>query len=448
MQYLYTKYDKAVPRYTSYPALPNWEVNVPTQKEWISIINDTMSTSREISIYIHLPYCENLCTYCACNKHITKNHSVESSYVDAVIKEWNLYLNELSFKPVIKELHLGGGTPTFFSHGELDRLLKGIFAGAELVLNKNFAFEAHPSSTTIDHLTTLARHGFRRISIGVQDISEKVLKAINRIQTTEQIEYLTSEARRLGYESVNYDIIYGLPFQSIVDIEATANFVKKMKPDRLAFYSYAHVPWKSKGQRAFTEKDIAFGQEKLDLKLHAEKIFLSSAYKQVGMDHYALESDGLWQAKLNKTLHRNFMGYTEFHTNCLIGLGNSSISECGEMYVQNEKTINDYKSAVNQERIPIFKGHQLSVMENRLKQHIISIICHQKTSFNHDVNDREITQMAKSEIEDLVKDGLVRFDSGDLVVLPTGYPFIRNICAAIDPHFKKILQELTFSKSI
>ena len=256
-QTLFEKYNIPVPRYTSYPAVPDWQNQAPTQKEWIYTLNQNLFIDNEISIYIHLPFCENLCTYCACNKRITKNHKVESPYVDMILAEWQLYLDQLEKRPVIRELHLGGGTPTFFHPDELDRLLTGIITSTELSSSHSLSFEAHPNSTIAGHLEVLYSHGFRRISIGIQDVNPNILKAINRHQTTEQIESMTMDARRIGYTSINYDIIYGLPFQTIDHIEETLQFVLKMKPDRLAFYGYAHVPWKSKGQRAFTDNDIA-----------------------------------------------------------------------------------------------------------------------------------------------------------------------------------------------
>ncbi len=445
---LYQKYDTAVPRYTSYPAVPNWSSSTPTSHQWFHAVNQQLHQDREISLYIHLPFCESLCTYCACNKRITKNHKLESPYIHAILAEWNIYLDQFEVKPIIRELHLGGGTPTFFSPHELDRLLSGITVGAEVAESCNFAFEAHPNSTTEEHLRVLFKHGFRRISIGVQDISERILKAINRHQTVDQIRELTDLARKIGYQSVNYDIIYGLPFQTGEDIDQTVAFINTMRPDRIAFYSYAHVPWKSKGQRAFTEEDLLQGKDKLSLKKRGEKKLLVAGYKAIGMDHFALPTDSLWTSKTNGTLHRNFMGYTEYKTQCLIGLGNSSISDCGEMYIQNEKNVEEYQRLVKLGQLPILKGHELTYQEKRIRQHILQLICHHSTQLEANVTDQTMMSNAMNNLMKMQLDGLLSVDSHSISVLKKGFPFVRNICAAIDPYVQDIASAPQFSKSL
>ena len=241
---LWDKYNVPVPRYTSYPAVPNWQQDPPHTDNWFLSINDSLKEDNQISLYIHLPFCEQLCTYCACNKRITKNHKVESPYIETVLQEWSYYLSRFEYKPVIKEIHLGGGTPTFFSPNELSKLISGLTQNVQIAENASFAFEAHPNSTSLEHLETLFSLGFNRLSIGVQDISPMILKAINRNQTKEEVIQVTHQAREIGYKSINYDIIYGLPFQNETHIRETIDFVKEMRPDRLAFYAYAHVPWK------------------------------------------------------------------------------------------------------------------------------------------------------------------------------------------------------------
>ena len=240
------KYNIPGPRYTSYPTVPYWDENSFSPDGWKQTLLRSFKESNQtegISLYIHLPFCESLCTFCACHKHITKQHGVENQYIETVLKEWDLYLDLLGERPVIKELHLGGGTPTFFSPKNLKYLLEGIFSKAEIHPQREFSIEGHPNNTTREHMQTLYDLGFRRISFGVQDYNEKVQKAINRVQPFENVEKVTLVAREIGYESISHDLVFGLPFQ---DLDAMVNTIEKtrtLNPDRIAFYSYAHVPW-------------------------------------------------------------------------------------------------------------------------------------------------------------------------------------------------------------
>ncbi|MDG2450247.1 MAG: oxygen-independent coproporphyrinogen III oxidase [Saprospiraceae bacterium] len=444
---LIEKYNVPVPRYTSYPTVPNWTINQPRSEEWISSINEQLIKDKEISLYIHLPFCEELCTYCACNKRITKNHSVESPYIDSLLKEWKYYIQHLSVRPIIKELHFGGGTPTFFSSNELRRLVNGIEKLSKFSDQKLFSLEVHPNTTTYDQLRTLRELGFNRLSIGVQDVNEFILSAINRTQTKEQIEFLTSASNELGYESINYDIIYGLPFQRIEDIEETMSFINNQRPDRLAFYSYAHVPWKSKGQRAFSDEDVPDGQEKILLRLKGEEILKKIGYHHIGMDHYALESDTLYKSYISGKLHRNFMGFTESSTKILIGLGASSISESHSMYVQNEKNVEAYQENINSGILPFIKGHRLNKAELLIRDNIISLMCQNSTSWDKNEAAEYIMEKALHRMSSKVQEGLVIVDKNVLQITPKGRAFVRNICADIDIHFSHQSEKL-FSKAL
>ena len=252
---LLEKYNVPVPRYTSYPTVPSWQDNIDVPR-WKETFRMDYNAGNGICLYIHLPFCESLCTYCGCNKKITTNHGVEDEYIDAVLKEWQLYTELMAEKPVIRELHLGGGTPTFFSPANLEKLLSGILTGSIIPEDREFSFEGHPNNTTAEHLQTLYDLGFRRVSFGIQDLDPEVQRVINRIQPFEQVKYVTEKAREIGYKSVNYDLIYGLPFQTEKTIINTILQTISLKPDRIAFYSYAHVPWTSRGQRLFDENDL------------------------------------------------------------------------------------------------------------------------------------------------------------------------------------------------
>lgn len=266
------KYNKAVPRYTSYPPVPEWNNKLNQQAEWLQILGeDIRSAAGEgISLYIHLPFCESLCTYCGCNKRITQRHEMEQPYVEAIKKEWDIYLQAFDFIPKIKYLHLGGGTPTFFSAENLKSLIKYILSGSRIAENHAFSFEGHPNNTTHRQLQTLFDLGFDRVSYGVQDFNLEVQKAIHRVQPTENVEHVVNWARAIGYKSVNFDLVYGLPFQTSATIADTIIRVKEFKPERIALYSYAHVPWVSRSQRGYDERHLPSPEEKLLFYQHAK----------------------------------------------------------------------------------------------------------------------------------------------------------------------------------
>ena len=433
---LISKYNVAVPRYTSYPTVPHWQKEIPTNEEWISHLTSSYNDKPALSIYIHLPFCESLCTYCGCNKRITKNHDVETPYINAILKEWDLYLDKLPPNPIITELHLGGGTPTFFSPESLKYLITNLLSNVTVAKGHSFSFEAHPSSTTNAHLTTLYDLGFRRLSIGVQDISPMILKAINRHQSTDQVRQVTQSAREIGYSSINYDIIYGLPFQKAMHVYETIKFIEQELPDRIAFYSYAHVPWKSAGQRAFTIENVPSADEKVEMYELGKNMLEEIGYKTIGMDHFCLPSEELFDSYNKGNMHRNFMGYTSLYTKCSIGLGASAISDSWDMYVQNEKKVEDYQNALKENQLPILKGHVLSEEETAMRQHILNLFCRDYTNWNMDESESDGLPDTVFDLMPLVMDGLINYNSEGIRVTQKGKHFIRNVCAAIDPIFQ------------
>lgn len=432
---LLQKYNKPAPRYTSYPTVPFWHTVAPTQEEWLDSTFKTFQKNSAISLYIHLPFCENLCTYCGCNKRITKNHKVEMPYIDALLKEWKIYLERLPYRPIIKELHLGGGTPTFFSPKELKRLLTGIFKDAEIATNHSFSFEAHPSSTSWEHLTTLSDLGFNRLSLGIQDFDESILKIINRYQTLEQVENIVAGARLLGYDSINFDLIYGLPLQEPKHILTTIEHVKNLSPDRIAFYSYAHVPWVSPSQRAYSKADLPLGEAKQKLYELGKKELSKLGYNAIGLDHFALHTDSLWQSSIKGNLHRNFMGYTDQYTDLMIGLGASSISDSGTAFVQNEKKIEDYQAQINKGMLPIIKGHLMTKEDIFIRKQITRLMCDHSTFWME--KDAHFLEGVMERLLEFQADGLLHLSNQRINITSKGYPFIRNICMAFD---KRLLQ--------
>jgi len=435
---LAVKYNKPVPRYTSYPTVPFWKEEISKSVWESNFRHEFVKNNRGegISLYIHLPFCESLCTYCGCNKKITTNHSVEEDYLETLQKEWNLYLDMMNEKPVIRELHLGGGTPTFFSAANLEKLLTMIFSRSAIHPQHEFSIEGHPNNTTEEQLQTLFNLGFRRISYGVQDNDPEVQRIINRIQPLENVIRATETARKTGFTSVNFDLIYGLPRQTKTSMERTIGQVLGLKPDRIAFYSYAHVPWTSRAQRLFDENDLPSASEKLELYLTGKQLLTAAGYEDIGMDHFALPHDELFKAWQQGTLHRNFMGYTTQHTSFLLGLGVSSISDTGTAYAQNEKSLHDYYASIRNNETAVKRGYFLSAEDTRFKQYILDINCRRRTTFHEE--DREtLEQYTFPELELLAGDGLVEWNRSSLTVKEAGHHFIRNICRAFDLHLLK-----------
>ena len=438
MNSLIDKYNIPGPRYTSYPTVPFWDEASFTSDLWQeSVIKSFNESNAEegISIYIHLPFCEALCTFCACHKRITKQHSVETPYLETVLKEWDLYVklfSDSAKKPKIKEINLGGGTPTFFSPENLRKLLEGIFSKAEIAENPEFSFEGHPNNTTRAHLQTLYDLGFRRASFGVQDYDPKVQKAINRIQPFENVENVTNWAREIGYKGVSHDLVFGLPFHTWEKMEYTIRKTLELKPDRLAFYSYAHVPWiKGVGQRGFDENDLPSGEEKRKLYENGKKLLEDLGYKEVGMDHFALEHDDLYQAMVSGDIHRNFMGYSSSKTQLMIGLGMSAISDSWYAFAQNEKTVEDYQKRVEEGKIPVFRGHILNDEDLKIRQHILNLMCRLETSWDLQTSFPEI-ENALQALKEMETDGLVEISNNSIKITEKGRAFTRNVAMTFD----------------
>ncbi|NNJ89111.1 MAG: oxygen-independent coproporphyrinogen III oxidase [Eudoraea sp.] len=433
---LIQKYNVQGPRYTSYPTVPYWDINSFSGKAWNETLQKSFEESNDtegISLYIHLPYCESMCTFCGCHKRISKRHEVEMPYIRSVLKEWRLYCDLFDSKPIIKELHLGGGTPTFFSPEHLKMLIDGIFRHAERSDLHEFSFEGHPNNTSKEHLQTLFDLGFRRVSYGVQDYSEKVQRAIHRVQPFEKVKKVTEWSREIGYTSVGHDIIFGLPHQKNNDIRQTIDKTNELRPDRLAFYSYAHVPWlKGNGQRGFKDEDLPGAEEKRQLYELGKDLLTEAGYYEIGMDHFALKSDSLYKAFEAGTMHRNFMGYTDSKTQLMIGLGASSISDSWYSFAQNVKSIEEYQHLVDHDIIPIYRGHMLSEEDLVIRRHILNLMCRMQTSWEDESQQFNDLELVLEHLHEMELDGLVNTNTNKLSVTETGRPFIRNVCMAFD----------------
>lgn len=435
MNKLIQKYNIPGPRYTSYPTVPFWDEEGIKLEDWRKTVLKSFNESNDsegISIYIHLPFCESLCTFCACHKRITKRHSVEEPYIETLLKEWDLYCDMLGEVPKIREIHLGGGTPTFFSSTNLKKLINGIFKRAVKFEKFELSYEGHPNFSSEEQLQTLFDLGSRRNSFGIQDYDPVVQKAIHRIQSFEQVKKVNELSRKIGYESISHDLIFGLPFQNMDSIRDTIKKTIELKPDRIAYYSYAHVPWiKGVGQRGFADNDLPKDHEKRQLYELGKKMFFDNGYVEIGMDHFALKSDPLHKAMESKKLHRNFMGYTAGKTKLMIGLGMSSISDSWYGFAQNEKNVDVYTEKVSQGIIPIFRGHLLTKTDLIIRKHILNLMCNLETEWNNDLPSKVKSEII-NRLQEIISDGLVEVKDSKIIVKEEGRMFVRNICMAFD----------------
>jgi oxygen-independent coproporphyrinogen-3 oxidase len=443
------KYSQPAPRYTSYPTVPEWDTTGFSPETWTKALQRFWSGNQAhipAQIYIHLPYCESLCTFCACNKRITQNHKVEEPYIRALLEEWKMY-TDLHGGPIpISEIHLGGGTPTFFSDASLEKLILGIRSGANLIPDADLAIEVHPGTTRPETIRHLAKLGFSRLSIGIQDFSPFILEKIHRFQTFEETRKLVLEARKSGFRSVNFDLVYGLPFQTPSHISDTIQKVLQLQPDRIAFYGYAHVPWKSKGQRRYTDADVPETEARWELFETGRNLLLKAGYEPIGFDHFALPDDALSKAAKAGTLHRNFMGYTERGTPLLLGLGASAIGETPDAYAQNATEVEAWFEGINEKGFPISKGHLLNQEDQDWKAVILNLMCKLETDWNPDTLPDQDT-MDRLYIQEA--EGLISVSRKGMRILEKGLPFLRSICLQLDQrHWARKEAPVRFSVAV
>ena len=443
---LFKKYDVPGPRYTSYPTVPYWD-STPERAAWLGDLRSAAAKARlHWSLYLHLPYCESRCWFCACNATGTRDHAVEAPYVDALLAEFGMYLESVPElrEAHLKQLHLGGGTPTFFSAENLDRLLSSIRNQVSIEAGLDASIEVNPGLVSSEQLNMLVKHGFRRISFGVQDFDKNVQRAIHRGQSPMATENLLSTVRTAGFESVNFDLIYGLPLQTSTSMAQTAAITVKLRPDRIALYSFALVPWIQPAHRKLAE-NAPGGQEKRKLYEICRETFLSAGYTEIGMDHFALPQDSLAEAAAKGTLHRNFMGYTDYHTTVLLGLGASAISESPGCYHQNEKDVASYQQSIQQGRLPTMRGHVLTDEDKRIRKKILSLMTTFAVEFQNEPCRHEIEEALKEMLED----GLVEMNGSRLRLSAKGRPFLRNACMAFDLRMRrKEPQRQLFSQTV
>jgi len=443
------KYSRHAPRYTSYPTAVEFKDLTP-----IDVIPFIQNSNKPISLYFHLPFCKSACYFCGCNVVYTSKADKRKKYIEYLKKELEVLSRYLDTNRLVRQLHFGGGTPTFFTSEELEEIYSLIYS-----YFKNFESDAEvsveidPRFFNEDIMKVLKKNGVNRISFGVQDFNEETQKAVNRIQPFNLTKKAVDIARSYGINSINIDLIYGLPYQTLESFKKTLELIKELDPDRLAVFNYAHVPWLKKGMRKIDETTLPSPEEKLKIFKYVIDFFESNGYKMVGMDHFAKPEDELFRAIEKGELHRNFQGYTTKGGADLIGIGLTSISETDESYFQNYKDLKNYEKAIDEGKLPIFRGVILNE-EDKIRKYVIMEMM---ANFSFDIKRFEekfninFFEKFKNEIDELqefVDAGLVEITSHKIKVNKTGSLLIRNIVLPFDEYFKKMKNQKVFSKSI
>ena len=433
---LIPRYDRPGPRYTSYPTAPVFSEDFDEQA-----FRSALATARdrELSLYVHIPFCERMCSFCACNRVITQDHSVGDTYLDALEIEAAALASSVGGERRSVQLALGGGTPTFLSPAQLVRMCRIIDAHFPPVPDAERSIEADPRVTSREQLEALAEHGFNRISLGVQDFTSKVQRAINRVQSIEQTEKLVQTARELGAQSVNFDLIYGLPFQTVESFSETIAEVIRIKPDRIALYSYAHVTWIQKSQRGFEKKDLPSAERKVAIMLWASQRLVDAGYRYLGLDHFALPGDELSRAADSGGLRRNFMGYTTRAGVDLIALGASGISELSDAYAQSVREPGAWSERLQSGRLATLRGWRMSADDIRRKWLIHRLMCQGEVSptryaetFQEPLGER-IPDLVE-RLAPFVGDALLTEQGGSYRITPLGRLFLRVIAMSFDAY--------------
>ena len=434
------KYNRPGPRYTSYPTAPVWQDNFgPDDLE--QFYASANSARTPVSLYMHLPFCENLCLFCACNVVITKDHSVAPPYIQTLEREIEHVSRFVSRDRPVVQFHWGGGTPTYLTPPQMEQLFRFTSERFTFAPDAEIGIEIDPRVTTRAHLETLRQLGFNRLSMGIQDFHPEVQEAIHRVQPLEMTRDLILAARELGFDSINVDLIYGLPLQTAERFANTVEQVAALSPDRVAMFSYAHVPWLRKQQGALATR-LPEGMEKFRIFRAGLEHFLDAGYLYIGMDHFARPGDELAVAQRNRTLHRNFQGYTTKAGADLYGMGVSSISGIGACYAQNDRDVAQYRKLIESRGIATMRGYRLS-QDDLLRRTVISrILCHGvlhkseiEQEFSIDFDHTFASEIAR--LDSFVSDGLVEFDGDWIRTSLLGRIFIRNIAMVFDPYLEK-----------
>jgi len=444
------------PRYTSYPTAPVWKQSYGVAEFRHELGREDIDPADGLSVYVHVPFCRSLCHYCACNKVITQKTELAARYLDVIEREIETVREAVRVPRLVTQHHWGGGTPTYLEPEQLTRLFRMVSAAFPLAEAAEVSIEVDPRVTTSEHIAALRESGFNRISMGVQDFDPKVQEAVHRIQPVDETAALVDESRAAGFKSVNFDLIYGLPYQTVESFDRTLDTVLEISPDRLALYSYAHVTWVAKQQRGFERKDLPPADLKLRIMLHAIRRFLDAGYRFIGLDHFAKPDDELSQALEARTLRRNFMGHTTQAGVDLLGFGPSAISELRGSYAQNQRELGAWQAAVQEQGLATLRGHSLSEDDLERRWLIGRLMClgelraeDYAKRFGRPFGDAYSAEL--SRLDAMVADGLViRSADGTLRMTGLGRLFVRNVAMVFDaylPEQQKTGQPM-FSKTV
>jgi oxygen-independent coproporphyrinogen-3 oxidase len=453
---LLSRFDVPGPRYTSYPTADRF-VEAFDQADHIQALtqrqNGTFGKPSALSLYVHIPFCESLCYYCACNKIITKHKERSAQYLTYLSKELDLHTRHLGRGQAVSQLHLGGGTPTFMSDDELRQLMAMLRAHFSFVPGGEYSVEVDPRTVDEGRLAVLAELGFNRLSFGVQDFDSAVQKAIHRIQPAEQVFKLVQASRRLGFESINVDLIYGLPLQTPESFERTLSQVQQLRPDRIALYAYAHLPERFKPQRRIHAEDLPAGGQKVAMLARSIDALTDAGYVYIGMDHFALPEDALAVAKRQGRLHRNFQGYSTQADCDLIALGVSSIGRMGSTYSQNAKTMEEYCDLLDQGLFPVVRGLALTRDDLIRRTVIMALMCQGHLQFEAInlawlIDFKTVFAQELKLLQDMQEQGLVKLTDGGIQVTATGWFFVRGVAMVFDRYVQADRNRNRFSKII
>ena len=437
---LLQRYDRPGPRYTSYPTAPHFAPEYDAEVYHGRLIEAADRTDEPLSMYVHLPFCHERCTFCGCNVVISPRRGPEEDYLDTLERELDLLAHALGARRNLNQLHWGGGTPTFLSPEQCERLFGAITDRFPLTDGAEIAIEVDPCVTTMEHLATLARLGFNRISMGLQDTDPEVQRAVQRLQPLELTKEHVDEARRLGFDSVNIDLIYGLPLQTEAGFrESVRSVIAELAPDRVACFSYAHVPWIKPHQKQLDESALPGGWEKFSLFTGAASEFVEAGYSFIGFDHFARPDDELARALVEDRIHRNFMGYTVMPAADQVGVGVTSIGDVAGSYAANIKKLPAYKRCIDDGRLPVDRG-LIRTPEDELRRAVIHrVICTLRLDFDwveerFGIDPRNHFAEAIDELRPMADDGLVEIGADGLEVTPRGRFFLRNLCMPFDAY--------------
>ena len=451
---LLKRFDIPGPRYTSYPTADRF-VEAFTEADYTQALEQRRAGSMALplSLYVHIPFCESVCYYCACNKVITKHHERAAEYLRYLAREVELQVQHFGRGQAVSQLHLGGGTPTFLSDAEIADLMTMIRRNFTLVAGGEYSVEVDPRTVTSERLQHLHRLGFNRLSFGVQDFDPAVQKAVHRVQPAEQVFKLVEAARAIGFESINVDLIYGLPLQTPESFARTLAQVNELRPDRIALYAYAHLPARFKPQRRIVSAELPSGADKLAMLSASLDAFSESGYVYVGMDHFALPNDALAVAKRQGRLHRNFQGYSTQPDCDLIALGVSAIGRIGATYSQNAKTLEEYYDALDQGRLPIVRGLAVTRDDLLRRSVIMALMCqgrlqYESIELGHLIDFRAYFAREIEALAELATHGLVTVDDVGIEVTSVGWYLIRAIAMTFDRHLQVDQDRARFSRII